>query len=1012
MIKITSLNKIYRSKKRKKCHALNDINLTLPDAGLVFVLGKSGSGKSTMLNLIGGLDSMTSGQIEVDGNNLSAFREGAFCNYRNTHIGFIFQDYHLIDELTVYENIVLSLNLRRIEDEDKVKAALEKVDLAGYEERYPSELSGGERQRVAIARAIVKNPRVILADEPTGNLDTNTAKSIVELLKELSRDCLILIVSHNVNDANAYADRIIELAKGKIISDKSKNPDFADEVMLNNGTLVYPNGLALSEKDVDLINNNKDANIVIKKDKFISTPENKSVAKKVKIENKNLSLGKELKLSGKFLKNKALAIAVSSFMVAVIMIIMALSQTIIAFNSNEIVASEMVKSQQTSLLMNKVVDEETKVKLAAQYCVMIGEGDIQAFYDAGYKGDIYPVLSYTLYISSIGTTWGITNTRFQGAYMAETFGTMVVDEEFLTEKFGEYEYAARVDKFLDFGVIIPDYVADSIIKLNSKYFDKTYDQLLGEYYFSAFTLSHCYINGIIDTGYKDRYKDLFEKLESDQAIDISEIYTDSDFQAFSNEIYASLGYCYTTNPDFASDFMNSHLASFPPHYTLVFNDIFEYNTRSYPYVINSTYLSSYLDTAHALANKWIYTTEVPEIPEGARYIRVAFNDAIDDVHGVYNEVTTLSCAKLRFDDSELIPIEVMNALSADGQNGVFLNASDGSVVLRNDIGTGKSGDTCTYLSDFIEIPDGAEITEFASITQAGYSYCAFYDENKEIVSTVCLPKGRELDPQTVYMSLNKYNEIFGTEYMAKDIDTFIPHTVKMTHYDYNDVDKQNPLFSVEITIAGLREASRTMDVSEDICELFAKDWIRVYSLYFDGIDGIGGVLDISDEMNYEHQSYAIEGIHTMTEAVDVFVPIFELVAIILCVGVVFVLMNFSTKMIKDKMHEIGILKALGTKNSSIGVVFGLQVILIALFTCILATVGYYLFIDLANDVLIESLKRLAPSKIVLDLDFLTFKPKVAIENCILIFALALISLILPMIKIKSIKPVKIIKAKE
>jgi ABC-type antimicrobial peptide transport system permease subunit len=123
-------------------------------------------------------------------------------------------------------------------------------------------------------------------------------------------------------------------------------------------------------------------------------------------------------------------------------------------------------------------------------------------------------------------------------------------------------------------------------------------------------------------------------------------------------------------------------------------------------------------------------------------------------------------------------------------------------------------------------------------------------------------------------------------------------------------------------------------------------------------------------------------------------------------------MNFSSKMINDKMHEIGILKALGTKNNSIGIVFGLQVVLIAVLTCVLATLGYYFFIDFANDVLIESLKRLAPSSVVLDLDFLTFKPTVALVNCVLVFALSLVSLIIPMIKIKAIKPVKIIKAKE
>jgi ABC-type antimicrobial peptide transport system permease subunit len=203
-----------------------------------------------------------------------------------------------------------------------------------------------------------------------------------------------------------------------------------------------------------------------------------------------------------------------------------------------------------------------------------------------------------------------------------------------------------------------------------------------------------------------------------------------------------------------------------------------------------------------------------------------------------------------------------------------------------------------------------------------------------------------------------------------------------------------------------------MCVSQNLYDLFRKDTFYANALYLDGTDGIGAALDMAEELNFEVQSFAVEGIHTMTKAVDVFVPIFELIAIFLCVGVVFILVNFSSKMINDKMHEIGIMKALGTKNSSIGAIFGLQVVLIAILTCILATAGYFFFIDLANDVLIESLKRLAPSSIVLDLDFLTFKPVIAAENCILVGALALVSLVLPFIKIRFIEPVKIIKSKE
>lgn len=284
MIKINNLCKIYKSKKRKKCYALNKINLMLPDAGLVFVLGKSGSGKSTLLNLIGGLDSITSGAIEVDGNDLSTFREGDYCNYRNSHIGFVFQDYHLIEGLTVYENIVLSLNLCHQKDTGKVKEALARVDLEGYEDRYPNELSGGEQQRVAIARAIIKKPHVILADEPTGNLDTATATSIVSLLKDLSRDCLILIVSHNVNDANAYADRIIELRHGNIISDMTRNPSFSESITYSNGMLIYPEGVPLSDGDIDLINRSNGAQIAVRHDKFLPTSPETMTQRNVKIQ--------------------------------------------------------------------------------------------------------------------------------------------------------------------------------------------------------------------------------------------------------------------------------------------------------------------------------------------------------------------------------------------------------------------------------------------------------------------------------------------------------------------------------------------------------------------------------------------------------------------------------------------------------------------------------------------------------------------------------------------------------
>lgn len=183
-------------------------------------------------------------------------------------------------------------------------------------------------------------------------------------------------------------------------------------------------------------------------------------------------------------------------------------------------------------------------------------------------------------------------------------------------------------------------------------------------------------------------------------------------------------------------------------------------------------------------------------------------------------------------------------------------------------------------------------------------------------------------------------------------------------------------------------------------------------LYFDGSEGIDNAVELSNKLDYEQQVLAIEAVYTMTKAVDVFIPIFRLITFVLCFGVVMILVNFSTKILRDKYHDIGIMKALGTNNLSISSIFGLQIILIVLVTSVVSSFGYLIFIDLANDVLIESLKILAEGHILFDLDFLMFDLKICLLNIILISLLGIVSLIIPMLKIRNIQPVKIIKVKE
>ena len=220
MITIKSILKIYKLKKKKEVKALDNVSLTFSGNGITFILGKSGSGKSTLLNILGGLDKPTSGELIIDGKNTSTFKESDYDDYRNNYLGFIFQDYNLLDEFNVIDNIELSLKIKNNEcNKEKIDKILEELEIKDLSLRKINELSGGQKQRVAIARALVKEPSLILADEPTGALDEDTSLQLMEVLKRLSKDKLIIVVSHNRELASKFGDRIIELKDGKVISD-------------------------------------------------------------------------------------------------------------------------------------------------------------------------------------------------------------------------------------------------------------------------------------------------------------------------------------------------------------------------------------------------------------------------------------------------------------------------------------------------------------------------------------------------------------------------------------------------------------------------------------------------------------------------------------------------------------------------------------------------------------------------------------------------------------------------
>ena len=221
MIKTVNLQKIFKTEE-VETWALNDVSIQIAQGEFVAIMGPSGCGKSTLLNILGLLDNPTQGQYFLDDTDVSGFKESQRTRLRKGRIGFVFQSFNLIDELNVYENIelpLLYLGVSSAERKRRVQQAMDRMRIAHRVKHFPQQLSGGQQQRVAIARAVVANPKLILADEPTGNLDSKNGKEVMDLLKELHKEgTTIVMVTHSLHDAG-YAGRTINLFDGQVVNE-------------------------------------------------------------------------------------------------------------------------------------------------------------------------------------------------------------------------------------------------------------------------------------------------------------------------------------------------------------------------------------------------------------------------------------------------------------------------------------------------------------------------------------------------------------------------------------------------------------------------------------------------------------------------------------------------------------------------------------------------------------------------------------------------------------------------
>ena len=478
MIRVENLKKVYNAKKDKPCTALRGVSFTLPERGMVFVVGKSGSGKSTLLKLLGGLDSVTEGDVIVGGKRFSEFTEADYDDYRNNYVGFVFQDFCLIESMTVFENAKLSLDLCGGGSPDAVSEALRVVDLSDLAGRYPKELSGGQQQRVALARALVKKQSLILADEPTGNLDQRTAKQVLDYLKELSSERLVVIVSHNADDADKYADRIIELADGLVVRDVSRAAESGDSVIVGN-RINIPTKRRLTEEELTKINDAvKGGDVVISQDPddFKTTEQPSTDGEdEYRPSDSKIAFRDQLRISKILFKGNRIHAAITVLAVSVLLILLSLCRVFVSFDGKALIHESVTSDTSYSFSLFKGYrTKENPTVVETDNLVEITDADIQRFYDEGYEGKIYKLYNVTLAL--LHNDWNtleegehISYSDAKSPYVNLAGGVLECEKSFLDGIYGNggggvTVLAGDLNEATPRAVIITDYFADSILK--------------------------------------------------------------------------------------------------------------------------------------------------------------------------------------------------------------------------------------------------------------------------------------------------------------------------------------------------------------------------------------------------------------------------------------------------------------------------------------------------------------------------------------------------------------------
>ncbi len=976
MLELVNIKRYYVQKKGPTVKALDDVSLVLPDTGMVFVLGKSGSGKSTLLNVIGGLDQATSGDLIIKGKSTKKFKQNEYDSYRNTMVGFIFQEYNILNDFTVGQNIGIALELQGEKaSNEKINEILELLDMQGYGHRKPNTLSGGQKQRVAIARALVKNPQIIMADEPTGALDSVTGKQLFDTLKKLSEDKLVIVVTHDHEFAETYGDRIIEFSDGKVIRDVSKvKPDIQEQkTTFSEDGITLTAGYELTTEDLDKINQylrqNRDKTLirVLNNDyefKDTSQPEAYPRTDELNLIKSRMPFKSAIKIGASALKHKTARLILSIILASTAFAMFGLTDAMATFKRTPSTINTMLDLDIKYSAISKY--ERVKYSTGDWYStrdLRLDDTDIVELQkiddnldffpaisiDYSYSGNFYevPEFYYDVYGFGLNSILHLTTEDMNKAHLNLVAGTLpsandeVAVPEYVYLGFKKYGYAAK------------DGLKHTISEPGDLIGKKLNDDVT--------------ITGVFETN-----------LNLDRFIDDDT--NEDDLRGLFNSMQLRE---YLRN-----GFHNALLV-----YESLFNQAVEINRKYEPPIDTYAYLSSpdypdinyYLNTFNRMENL-AFREDVIFLDDGINLDNLQPNDVvISSIRYMWEDIpgglhTSVESARNQF---------IMNITATNANDAAIEN------MLRE-----------YYFAFDFESPDDVPAAEtwtpeeqlrFRTI-YANQLLTSFYEENPFQPELTGKNTITPLIANRIKTDLNPFSVSFDLTDYAENKTTKTPLRVVGFTFDYFRYYHSWEDFSIYVQETNASHLALAARGSYDVAITYhgnSRHLItKLVTLNEDLLHDKEGIF-------YRTNNEVAYLINYIGDIIEVISRLFVVIGIIFAVFASLLLLNFITLSVAFKKQEIGILRAIGARGIDVASIFMNEAGIIALINLVLALVGALIGAKVINHYVSEGIS--------LYLSFINVGIRQLLLMMVIALGVAFISSFIPVFRLSRKKPIDAIR---